>query len=185
MALEKFTWENGSQTEPAKVEVGGISYNVVDAQYEGSTPLSASNLNLMQDTLLGNVKDDLNDESKIASCKAVGNATGMILWTNSSPTSTFDTQTVTLSSGNYDFYEIYCAYNNGNANMYVTGYKTIKGKGMVMDNQGYGSGLSVRRKVDYTDATHLLFSTAYGGANIDNGYLIPIYIIGYKTGLFD
>lgn len=71
MALEKFTWENGSQVEPAKVEIEGISHNVVDAQYEGSTPLSASNLNLMQDTLLANVKDNLDDESKIASCKAV------------------------------------------------------------------------------------------------------------------
>ena len=71
MALEKFTWENGSQVEPAKVEIDGASYDVVDAQYEGETPLSAANLNLMQDTILGNVKDNLEDESKIASCKAV------------------------------------------------------------------------------------------------------------------
>lgn len=71
MALDKFTWENGSQVEPAKVEVEGVSYDVVDAQYEGSTPVSAGNLNAMQDTLLSNVKDDLEDESKIASCKAV------------------------------------------------------------------------------------------------------------------
>lgn len=71
MALDKFNWQNGSQVEPAKVEIEGVSYDVVDAQFEGETPLSASNLNLMQDTLLSNVKDNLEDESKIASCKAV------------------------------------------------------------------------------------------------------------------
>jgi hypothetical protein len=71
MALEKFTWQNGTQIELAKVEIGGQSYNVSDAQYEGETPLSATNLNLMQDTLLGNVKDDLTDDTKIPSVKAV------------------------------------------------------------------------------------------------------------------
>lgn len=35
------------------------------------TPLSASNLNLMQSTLLGNVKDDLTDDTKIPSVKAI------------------------------------------------------------------------------------------------------------------
>lgn len=71
MALEKFTWQNGTQIEPAKVEIGGQRYNVSDAQYEGETPLSAANLNLMQDTLLANVKNDLTDDTKIPSVKAV------------------------------------------------------------------------------------------------------------------
>lgn len=71
MALNTFEWENGTLVEPAKVEIGGVSYDVTDAQYEGSTPLSASNLNLMQSTLLGNVKDDLTDDTKIPSVKAV------------------------------------------------------------------------------------------------------------------
>lgn len=71
MALEKFNWQNGTQIEPAKVEIGGQSYNVTDAQFEGETPLSSSNLNLMQDTLLGNVKDNLNDDTKIPSVKAI------------------------------------------------------------------------------------------------------------------
>jgi hypothetical protein len=71
MAMNTFEWENGSLVEPAKVEIGGVSYDVTDAQYEGNTPLSASNLNLMQSTLLGNVKDDLTDDTKIPSVKAI------------------------------------------------------------------------------------------------------------------
>lgn len=71
MALEKFTWKNGSQVEPAKVIVDGVSYDVTDAQYEGETPLSAANLNQMQDTLLSNVIDDLSDETKIPNVKSI------------------------------------------------------------------------------------------------------------------
>lgn len=66
MALDKFTWENGSQVEPAKVEVEGVSYDVVDAQYEGSTPVSAGNLNAMQDILNNNIENEVvkgNDTS--------------------------------------------------------------------------------------------------------------------------
>ena len=108
-----------------------------------------------------------------------------ILWTNSSPNSDFAEQTITLSSADYDFYEIYCAYNNTTASQYTNGFRTIKGKGLIISENGYGTDLSIRRKVDYTDATHLLISSAYGGANIDNGYLVPLYVIGYKTGIFN
>lgn len=107
-----------------------------------------------------------------------------ILWTNPSPTSSFAEQTITLSSEDYDFYEVYCIYNGGTAIQYANGFKTIKGKGMLIAETGYGTGLSVRRKVDYTDATHLLISSAYGGTSIDNDYLIPIYVVGYKNGAF-
>lgn len=108
-----------------------------------------------------------------------------ILWTNPNPTSIFEEQTITLSSGDYDFYEVYCTYNATTASQYANGFRTIKGKGLIISENGYGTGLSIRRKVDYTDATHLLIASAYGGANIDNGYLIPIYVIGYKTNTFN
>ena len=111
--------------------------------------------------------------------------TTQVLWTNSNSSSSFAEQTITLSSNDYDFYEIYCTYNGSTASQYVNGFKTIKGKGLIISEHGYGTDLSIRRKVDYTDATHLYISGAYGGANIDNGYLIPIYVIGYKTGIFN
>lgn len=119
------------------------------------------------------------------SCNYVNGSVGKILWTNSSPNSNFEGQTITLSSADYDFYEIYCTYNCTTASQYANGFRTIKGKGLIISENGYGTDLSIRRKIDYTDATHLLISPAYGGVNIDNGYLVPIYVIGYKTGTFN
>ena len=146
-----------------------------------------SDINKVTDNDMNEIKAVVNnnDDELITINTKLTNITGQILWTNSSPTSTFEAQTIILSSSDYDFYEVYCSYNNSTASSYVNAYKTIKGKGIIMDNQGYTSGLSVRRKIDYTNATHLLISSAYGGANIDNGYLIPIYVIGYKTGIFN
>lgn len=109
-----------------------------------------------------------------------------LLWTNSSPASAFAGQTITLSSGDYDFYEVYFTYNEGSAIQYANGFKTVKGKGMIVFENGYTTGLSVRRKIDYVDATHLLISSAYAGTDANqNGYLIPIYVVGYKTGTFN
>lgn len=46
--MEKINFENGTLISKAKVEVGGIIYDVEPAQYEGTTPLSAQNLNQIQ-----------------------------------------------------------------------------------------------------------------------------------------
>ena len=62
MALDTFEWENGTLVEPAKVEIGGVSYDVTDAQYEGATPLSASNLNQMQTILNNNITTSIENQ---------------------------------------------------------------------------------------------------------------------------
>lgn len=146
-----------------------------------------SDINKITDSDMNEIKNVVNnnDDELITINTKLTNITGQILWTNSSPTSTFEAQTIILSSGDYDFYEIYCTYNGSTASQYANGFRTIKGKGLIISESGYGTNLSVRRKVDYTDATHLLISSAYGGTNIDNGYLVPIYVIGYKTGIFN
>ena len=46
--MEKINFENGTLISKAKVEVGGTIYDVEPAQYEGTTPLSAQNLNQIQ-----------------------------------------------------------------------------------------------------------------------------------------
>lgn len=47
--MKKIKFENGTLVSNAKVEVGGIIYDVTPEQYEGTTPLSASNMNAIQD----------------------------------------------------------------------------------------------------------------------------------------
>ena len=46
--MKKINFENGTLISKAKVEVGGTIYDVEPAQYEGTTPLSAQNLNQIQ-----------------------------------------------------------------------------------------------------------------------------------------
>ena len=56
--MAKFTWQDGTLVSKAKVEVGGTIYEVDPEEYSGATPLSASNLNAMQDGIyddIGNI----------------------------------------------------------------------------------------------------------------------------------
>lgn len=165
-----------------------------------STPITASRLNNLEDgveylfengtgggdNLPVGVEMDFDGTSQDipTGWEEISNTT-KILWANSSPTYSFAEQTITLSSGDYDFYEVFFAYNNGSAFQYVNGFKTIKGKGLIASVIGYANQNKLRRKVDYTDATHLLISGAMSEGTADNQYLIPIYVIGYKTGTFN
>ena len=47
--MKKIKFENGTLVSNAKVEIGGTIYDVTPEQYEGTTPLSASNMNAIQD----------------------------------------------------------------------------------------------------------------------------------------
>lgn len=49
--MNKINWQNGALVSPAKVEIGGVIYEVTPEQYSGNTPLSAENLNQMQDNI--------------------------------------------------------------------------------------------------------------------------------------
>ena len=55
--MKKIKFENGTLVSNAKVEVGGIIYDVTPEQYEGTTPLSASNMNAIQD----NTEEAINE----------------------------------------------------------------------------------------------------------------------------
>lgn len=104
---------------------------------------------------------------------------GKILWTNEHPENAFASQTITLSSSDYDYYEVYCTYSNTTLD-YLNAFKSIKGKGVLMYILGYGTNLSARRKIDYTDATHLLVYGGKSNSDDNNSYVIPVYVVGYK-----
>lgn len=52
-----FNWEDGKLIEPAYIEIDGQRHYVTPAKYEGSTPISSSNLNKMQKYIKGDIKD--------------------------------------------------------------------------------------------------------------------------------
>lgn len=47
--MAKFEWQNGTLVSKAKVEINGEIYEVEPEQYSGTTPLTAENMNAMQD----------------------------------------------------------------------------------------------------------------------------------------
>lgn len=60
MARNPVVFENGTLVQKATVEIDGNVYEVEPAQYEGTTPLSANNLNRLQNNLY-----DYIDEKKV------------------------------------------------------------------------------------------------------------------------
>lgn len=139
---------------------------------------------------MNEIKTEVNDNySKITGVQ------GTILWTNPNPTSNFGSQTITLSSGDYDVLEFYIASDANKIYMFIE--KTLKGSGIsptyIVDiNAGYNQYTGfVQRNIKYsTDTTYSIANclerrqAAQLTPSVNNSYMIPLYVIGYKTGLF-
>ena len=113
---------------------------------------------------------------------------GAILWTNSNPTSSFDTQTINLSESlaNYDMYEIIFRLSTAMVRAKTTG-KIPVGQGTILDF------IAVYPKYRYTGesvtGSTILFGNcnslnAIGSSVVENTSIVPLYVLGYKTGLF-
>ncbi len=112
-----------------------------------------------------------------------------ILWSNPNPADSFTPQKINLSSDDYDVYEIFYALDTSNINDLLS-QCSIKGKNCIMTGmRGTGTTSPYRvRNCKYDSDTSLSFDNAYYGVNaltgINNSNIIPLYVIGYKTGLF-
>ena len=133
-------------------------------EWTEETALSPSNLNEMQNIINDNITSEIKNQSKI-------------LWTNSSPTSSFASQTITLteSLSSYDCYEIIFRQNTSSARYMTTG-KIPVGYGTILE--AYGN--NYRPTGTTVSGTSIYFENANA---TDNGYVIPLYVIGHKTGL--
>lgn len=132
---------------------------------------------------LNEIKSVVNDNADLLS-----NITGTILWTNPNPTSTFDSQSITLSNSDYDCYEIIYQFSQLNAMLFNTG-KIPKGNNINIFfafNNGTDTHLHTNRLIRYENDTTLYAENCYSSAdnNTTNNRCIPLYVIGYKTGLF-
>lgn len=90
MAYNKVNWENGTIKKEGYVVIDGEQYQVVQPEYEGNTPINASNLNHMDN--------------------GIYKVTPIVLYDNSEGT----TGDVTLSDdiANYDYLEVFYTDNN-------------------------------------------------------------------------
>lgn len=100
------------------------------------------------------------------------------LWTNPNPSSNFATQTIVLSSADYDVYEIFCSLSNGSFRQ-LKGYDTY----ICYDSSSSGTPVNYTRGVVYNDATHLIISdTRKNGTaqTTENNLMVPLKVVGIK-----
>ena len=176
--MNTFEWENGTIIERPYVEIDGVKHYVEDGEVSGGTPVTANNLNEMQAILGGNFQ-----------------LKGKLLWTNPNPNEQFSTQSITLSSDDYDVLEIYY-YDWVDTTSYkdLLCQKTIKGHSTKLQVQlsHNSNGYAGNRRIRYIDNTTLqvddcyriIDNSAFSNAKA-NYWNVPVYIVGYKTGLFE
>lgn len=145
-------------------------------EWNENIPVTAGNLNEMQNTINDNITES---------------TTPTVLWTNPNPNNKFSSSQITLSSGDYDFLEIYY-YDWGSDSMAwkdLKCVKTKKGYNTVLETLiSYNSKAFVgTRRVRYVDNTHLQVDNCYSlindnafGIIATNAWCLPIKIYGYK-----
>ena len=108
-----------------------------------------------------------------------GGTGGTVLWTNSSPTSSFAAQTVTLleTIENYDYYEVeFFQSNTLNDIMFTTG-KIASNRRTALFASTSATGIAYRALQSVPSGTSIIFSSG----STSNAAAIPYRILGYKT----
>ena len=104
--MKKIKFENGTLVSNAKVEIGGTIYDVTPEQYEGTTPLSASNMNAIQE----NAEEAINEvTTNLEQLKA--DLKPVILWEGSIG-GINDTATLLDSVTNYQYILVKGVWND-------------------------------------------------------------------------
>lgn len=112
-----------------------------------------------------------------------------ILWTNSSPSSSFTNQIINIDWEDYDIFEVW--YRGGT----YGGYVNVKKLTFYQSTELIDSYFGTNGDINYCSR---MCSILYNGILFDSGksyidgtytatdnsVVIPLYVIGYKTGLF-
>lgn len=164
-----------------------------------STPITASRLNNIEngveylfengtgggDNLPVGVEMDFDGTSQDipTGWQEISNIT-QILWTNSNPTQAIsETINITLSSSNYDMIEIYYIQTVSNQSLMYSS-KVLKGNSTRMRISTTDSA-NIYRGMTYLSDTSYRIDLPYSDVSLSNisSMVIPVYIIGYKTGI--
>lgn len=160
-----FEWEAGEVEEQAYVEIDGVKHYVTPTQYADGTSLSAYHLNKCE-------------------YETLKRANGTILWENPNPTAEMSANTeITLSSNDYDMLLVVFSPNINVTKAYDS-VTVPKGANIrLCSTDSSASGLSARNLTYVSDTTFTAGSGYLSGA-VQERRNVPLYIIGYKTGLF-
>lgn len=121
----------------------------------------------------------------------VDNPNGKILWSNPNPTSNFIEQDITLNSDDYDMLKF--IYKSAASDIEMLTTECLKGNRPKLAQLYCGVNGIVCRDRDVSRKSDTVYhfhegrycATGSTGRTPDNQYIIPLYVIGYKTGLFD
>lgn len=117
----------------------------------------------------------------------ISNITGKILWKNTNPQAITIETPITLNSSDYDMYEVLYTYTMSLTDNEMMSSGRIKKGNNVRLQFSYTSngGISLRdRIIRYKSDTSLTISEPLGNDGTTTT-IIPRYIIGYNTGLFN
>lgn len=144
-------------------------------EWTEQTPLSPSNLNEMQNIINNNITEKIKN-------------VGKIIWTNPDPSINFSAQTILLdeSLDDYDMYEILVLQTTTNSRIMSTGRIPV-GHGTIIS---YNTSSYLYRPTEaIVSSNTVYFEDAKGVAGttvtVQNEAIIPMYIIGYNTGIFE
>ena len=137
---------------------------------------SVANINKVSASDLNEIKGVVNNNSVI-----LQNTLGNKLWENQNPSASFSSQTITLSESlaNYSCYEIIFRQSKTTTRYFSTG-KIPVGYGTILNayaNNYRPTGTTV-------SGNTIAFENASVNGSTDNGYVIPVYVIGYKSGVY-
>ena len=137
---------------------------------------SVANINKVSASDLNEIKGVVNNDSVI-----LQNTLGKKIWENQNPTASFPSQTITLSESlaNYSCYEIIFRQNTTSSRYMTTG-KIPVGYGTILNayaNNYRPTGTTV-------SGNTIAFENASANGTTNNDYVIPVYVIGYKSGVY-
>lgn len=117
---------------------------------------------------------------------------GTILWANPNSAENISANyEMNLSSDNYDLIEVIYQYSTSGVQQ--TSSKAVKGTPISLQAYSIGSNMTILvRRMDYVNDTKYKLSACSlhqvtgNNVNTENtSGIIPLYVIGYKTGLFN
>lgn len=128
--------------------------------------------------------EDMNEIKTVVNNNALilGGLNGHILWANANPTVSFTAQTINVNDSSYD--TLLWIFKRKTDIDQLDTIITLKEYGCLMTSVIPG-GETVRRAITYSAGT--TYNVSYvtiGASTQDDEWLIPMYVIGYKTGLY-
>lgn len=165
-----------------------------------TTPINAERLNYMEDGIYNNslkIVDEYSEaQDRGYSANYINNnfeTKGTLLWTNPNPSSTMGNTDITVQDmSNYDMLEIFYYDYAGIKTMCSARAKKGELINLMTIFQASNGGYVGNRVVTYINSTTLRFNDPVSIIINDNlqrqavnDWCIPLYIVGYKTGLFN